>query len=274
MAERTEREAPEPEVVRPRRLDGRVAIVTGGDSGIGRAIVEASAIDGADVALTFHSDEDGGRAAAAAAEGHGVRAMSRQLDARDDEAVERLFDEVEATLGTPHILVNNAGIGQSGTPVAEMTAEAFDAILRTDLYGPFFTCRAFVRRRRDKGPGGKIVNVTSVHEAIPSPEASAYGAAKGGLLAFTRSLSLELAPMRINVNAVAPGLIRTPMTQERTDDPETRAEELPNIPWHRPGQPWEVARLVAYLASFESDYVTGQSFTIDGGLQMDWGQGA
>jgi glucose 1-dehydrogenase len=124
------------------------------------------------------------------------------------------------------------------------------------------------------GGRGKIINITSVHEAIPSPGNAAYGAAKGGLLTFTRSLALELAPLRINVNAIAPGLIRTPMTAKRTEDPEKMREELPNIPWNRPGEPWEVARLALYLASEDSDYVTGQSFTIDGGLVMNWGQGA
>ncbi|WP_354081299.1 SDR family oxidoreductase [Constrictibacter sp. MBR-5] len=94
------------------------------------------------------------------------------------------------------------------------------------------------------------------------------------MLTFTRSLALEVAPLRINVNAVAPGLIRTPMTEVRTEDPDTMARELPNIPWKRPGEPWEVARLALYLASDDADYVTGQSFTIDGGLEMNWGQGA
>jgi glucose 1-dehydrogenase len=103
---------------------------------------------------------------------------------------------------------------------------------------------------------------------------AAYGAAKGGLLTFTRSLALELAPERINVNAIAPGLIRTPMTIKRTDDPEKRREEMPNIPWNRPGEPWEIAKLALYLVSEDADYVTGQSFTIDGGLEMIWGQGA
>lgn len=147
-------------------------------------------------------------------------------------------------------------------------------MIRTNLRGPFLCCRAFIRRRRAVGGRGRIINVTSVHEAIPSPGAAAYGAAKGGLLTLTRSLCLELAPDRINVNAIAPGMIVTPMTAERANDPETRAREIPNIPWRRPGEPWEVARLAVYLASDEADYVTGQSFTIDGGLTMNWGQGA
>jgi glucose 1-dehydrogenase len=155
-----------------------------------------------------------------------------------------------------------------------MTTEEFDLVIKTDLYGPFFCCREFIRRRQAAAGGGKIINITSVHEAIPSPGSAAYGAAKGGLLTFTRSLALELAPLRINVNAIAPGLIRTPMTAERTDDPEKMKEQLPNIPWNRPGEPWEIARLALYLASADSDYVTGQSFTIDGGLEMNWGQGA
>jgi glucose 1-dehydrogenase len=257
-----------------RKLTGRIAIVTGSDSGIGRAVAEAFAMEGADVAVTFHTDEAGARETALSVESFGRRALVRQVDVRAEASVAALFEAVERELGTPGILVNNAGVGSSGVALADTATEDFDAVLKTDLYGPFFCCREFIRRRRRAGPGGKIINITSVHDSIPSPGNAAYGAAKGGLLTLTRSLALELAPQRINVNAVSPGLIRTPMTQERTDDPETRAEEMPRIPWRRPGEPWEVARLVLYLASDEADYVTGQGFTIDGGLEMNWGQGA
>jgi len=255
-------------------LSGKVAIVTGSDSGIGQATAIELARAGADVAITFHSDREGAEETARQAREAGRRALVRQLDVMDEGQVEALFDATEAELGAPDILVNNAGTG-GNAEVAGMSTETWDRVIRTDLYGPFFCCRAFIQRRRRAGAGGgKIVNVTSVHEAIPTPGGAAYGAAKGGLLTFTRSLALELAPLRINVNAVAPGLIRTPMTEERTSDPEAMKKELPRIPWNRPGEPQEVARLALYLASEEADYVTGQSFTIDGGLEMNWGQGA
>lgn len=131
-----------------------------------------------------------------------------------------------------------------------------------------------MRCRRAISGHGRIINITSVHERIPSPESAAYGAAKDGLLTLTRSLCLEVAGDRINLDAIAPGLIHTDMTRERVEDPEVMREPLPNIPWGRPGQPREVARLALYLASDEADYVTGQSFTIDSGLTMNWGQGA
>ena len=256
------------------KLDNRIALITGSDSGMGQAMAEEFAREGADVAVTFHTDEAGAQETRRRVEGHGRRAMVRRVDVRDEAGVAALFEAVERELGTPHILVNNAGVGAGGSSVAETPTEAFDRVIKTDLYGPFFCCREFIRRRQAAGGGGKILNITSVHEAIPSPGNAAYGAAKGGLLTFTRSLALELAPMRINVNAIAPGLIHTPMTAKRVEDPEKMAKELPQIPWNRPGEPWEIARLALYLASGDSDYVTGQSFTIDGGLEMNWGQGA
>jgi glucose 1-dehydrogenase len=256
------------------RLEGKIAVITGSDSGIGQAIAEAFARAGADIVVSYQTDKAGAEESRDRVAAAGRRVITRQLDVRDEASVSALFKAVVAELGPPDILVNNAGIGAGGATVAKTSTEEFDNVIKTDLYGPFFCCREFIHRRHNLGGGGKIINITSVHEAIPSPRNAAYGAAKGGLLAFTRSLALELAPMRINVNAIAPGLIRTPMTAQRVEDPKKRREQMPNIPWRRPGEPWEVARLALYLASHDADYVTGQSFTIDGGLEMNWGQGA
>jgi glucose 1-dehydrogenase len=255
-------------------LENKIALITGSDSGMGQAMAEEFARAGADIALTYHSDKAGAQESCRRVEAAGRKAVMRQVDVRSEASVAALFEAITQELGTPNILVNDAGIGGGGKPVAEISAEEFDRVIKTDLYGPFFCCRDFVRRRQAAGGGGKIVNITSVHEAIPSPGHAAYGAAKGGLLTFTRSLAFEVAPFRINVNAIAPGLIETPMTQERVSDPKRMKAELPNIPWHRPGEPREVARLALYLASADADYITGQSFTIDGGLEMNWGQGA
>jgi glucose 1-dehydrogenase len=256
------------------RLEKKTAFITGSDSGIGQAIAEEFARAGANVALTFHTDEVGAEESRRRVEAAGRKAVVRQVDVRDETSVAAWFEAACRELGAPDILVNDAGVGGGGASVAEMKTEEFDRVIKTDLYGPFFCCREFIRRRQAAGGGGKVVNITSVHEAIPSPGSAAYGAAKGGLLTFTRSLALELAPLRINVNAIAPGLIRTPMTAKRTENSEKMREELPHIPWNRPGEPWEIARLALYLVSEDADYVTGQSFTIDGGLEMNWGQGA
>jgi glucose 1-dehydrogenase len=256
------------------KLDKKLALITGSDSGMGQAMAEEFAKAGAAIVITYHSDQDGAEETCRRVEAAGARAMMRQVDVQDEKSVTGLFEAVAKEFGPPDILVNNAGVGAGGVNVADLTAADFDRVIKTDLYGPFYCCRDFIRRRQKAGGGGKIINITSVHEAIPSPGSAAYGAAKGGLLTFTRSLALELAPLRINVNAIAPGLIRTPMTSKRTEDPAKMKEELPHIPWKRPGEPWEVARLALYLASDDADYVTGQSFTIDGGLEMNWGQGA
>ena len=255
------------------KLAGKIAVITGADSGMGKAMAAVFARKGAHVAITYHSDQQGAQDTLEQIRNAGGRGLVRQVDVRDEHSVSALFKAVDEELGTPDILVNNAGTGKS-KPITELTTEEFDLVIKTDLYGPFFCAREFIWRRQQAGGQGKIINITSVHDSIPSPNNVPYGDAKGGLLTMTRSLALELAPLKINVNAIAPGLIRTPMTEARVDDPQKREEELPNIPWKRPGYPEEIAELALYLVSPESDYVTGQNFTIDGGLEMNWGQGA
>jgi glucose 1-dehydrogenase len=255
------------------KLNGKIAIVTGSDSGIGQGIAEEFARQGADIMVVYLHDRSGAAETRQKVEAAGRRAIVSHTDVRDEHGVAKLFEETERKLGAPYILVNNAGVGASGASVADTTTEEWENVLKTDLYGPFFCCRQFIHKRREAGGHGKIINITSVHEEIPSPGNAAYGAAKGGLRNLTRSLALELAPDRINVVNIAPGLVRTPMTQHRIDDPQAQRSISLNIPWRRAAEPWEIGRLAAYLASEDADYITGQTITIDGGLEMNWGQG-
>ena len=256
------------------KLAGGTAIVTGSDSGIGQAIAVELAAAGADVCVTYHTDEGGAARTRALVEAAGRRAIVLQVDVREEKHVERMFDRTAGDLGVPDILVNNAAVNADGTHVADMATEDWDTVLRTNLYGPFFACRRFIRDRRSAGGGGRIINVTSVHEEIPMVGGGAYDATKGGLRLLTRTLALEVAGDRITVNNIAPGMILTPMNQEALDDPDARADQTRHIPWKRAGRPEEVAKLALYLASTDAEYVTGSSFFIDGGLRMMMGQGA
>lgn len=193
------------------KLNGKVALITGSDSGMGQAMAIAFARESAKVFITWHSDEEGAKATAQKVEQAGGECLIQQLDVTDEASVQALFRKADEQFGTLDILVNNAGMGKSKALV-DLTFDEFDKTIRTDLHGPFLCAREFVRRRQQAGGNGKLLNITSVHDAIPSPNNVAYGAAKGGLLLMTRSLAMELAPLKINVNAIAPGLIRTPMS--------------------------------------------------------------
>ncbi len=254
------------------RLDGKIALITGADSGIGQATAEEFAKAGADVAITFHTDAEGAAHTKSAVEAAGRRAIVAQLDVRDSSAVDALITRVVSELGGLDILVNNAGKGMGGSAtVDELPEDQLDLVLDTNLKGPLHCARAFIRHRKAQGGQGRIVNISSVAQHLPTAQSAPYGMSKAGLGSLSRSLSVELAPHKINVNNIAPGLIQTPMTQERLDDPEKRDASMEQIPWHRAGQPIEIARLALFLASDYGDYVTGQTWTMDGGLTMNWG---
>ena len=254
-------------------LSGRIAAVTGGDSGIGAACALALAEGGADVAIVIH--QDGGAAAAVEAKivAHGRRAARVIADVGDEAQVERALDTVRGTLGVPDILVNSAGLNETGVAVADMELAQWEKLLRTDLTGSFLTSRRFVRDLRDKGASGAIVNITSIHAFAMRVGAADYTAAKGGQDNLTKTMALECAPLGITVNAIAPGMILTPMNADAAD-PEKRAEKESAIPAGRAGKPEEVGRLAAFLASPDASYITGATVVIDGGLSLLMGQGA
>jgi NAD(P)-dependent dehydrogenase (short-subunit alcohol dehydrogenase family) len=242
----------------------RLAIVTGSDSGIGQATARLLAREGFDVGLTSHEDEEGVRQTAEEVEARGQRCFIEPFDAADSDAgavVDRLADQ----LGGLGVLVNVAGTGHADK-VLDLSPDTWRRVIATDLDGPFLCAQRAARRMVEQGQGGRIVNVTSVHEHLPRLGAAAYCAAKAGLGMFTKVLALELGEHGITVNSVAPGEIATPMTG--LEESEAYDEERPGNPLGRPGHVNEVASVIAFLASPRAAYVTGSSYTVDGGLSL------
>ena len=256
------------------RLEGKVALITGSDSGIGQATAIAFAGEGADVVITYHHDADGAADTKAQVEAAGRRALVVQLDISDEAQVAAAFDRAVETFGTLDVLMNNAGVDASGTHVADLATEVFDTAMRTNVYGTFFCCRRFIQLRTMAGGQGKIINVTSVHEDVPNAGGADYDCSKGAMRMLTRTLALELAPLGINVNSLAPGMVLTPFNQASIDDPDLLEKQVQSIPFKRAAQPGEVARLAVFLASSDADYVTGATYVMDGGLMRNLGQGA
>jgi NAD(P)-dependent dehydrogenase (short-subunit alcohol dehydrogenase family) len=240
----------------------RLAIITGADSGMGKATAELLATEGFDVGITFHSDHEGVDDTRAAVEQRGQRCFVAQQDLQSPDTTD-VVDQLVGQLGGVGVLVNNAGTGHSDR-VLDLAYHTWREVLATDLDGPFLCAQRAARYMVDAGTGGRIINVTSVHEHVPRVGAAAYCAAKAGLGMLTQVMALELGQYGILVTSVAPGEISTPMTG--MDESEAYHEERPGNPLGRPGHVNEVASVIAFLASPRSSYVTGTSITVDGGL--------
>src|SRR5215469_7728306 len=251
------------------RLAGKTAAITGGDQGIGRAIAERLAADGADVALCYRSNQAGAQEVVAAITQLGRRGAAIQCDVSKVGDGQRFIASAIEQLGKVDILINNAGL-ERRADFWDVAEADYDAVLNLNLKGLFFLTQAFVRHRMTAKQGGRVINISSVHEELPFPHFASYCASKGGVKMLTRNLSIELAPQGITINSIAPGAIETPINKNLLNDPAKLSALLQNIPLKRLGQPDDVASVAVFLASDESSYATGTTFFIDGGLTWNY----
>lgn len=242
-----------------------VAIVTGADSGIGRATAVRLAADGFDVGVTWHDDQSGARDTAEEVQQHARLAEVRSLDLADLPRQAEVIDELADALGGVDVLVNNSGTSRKGS-LLELSYEDWRHTLAVDLDGAFLCAQRAARRMVEHGRGGRIVNVTSVHEYTPISNGGAYTVAKHGLGGLTKQLALELGRHGVTVNSVAPGMVATPMTGLEDEDPSQHPK--PEFPIPRPGDAREIASCIAWLCSPDARWTTGASFVVDGGFML------
>ncbi|MFO8016058.1 MAG: 3-oxoacyl-ACP reductase family protein [Candidatus Woesearchaeota archaeon] len=244
-------------------LKGKTAVVTGSRRGIGRAIAERLAYAGADVVISDIDQEDCEKTAKEIGGQHDVKAVAVKCDVSSKDDVDSLIRKTVEIFGKIDILVNNAGIFMQ-KPFMEYSEEDFEKLLSINLKG-MYLCSQAAAKEMAKNKYGKIVSIASVAGMVGFSNASAYCASKAAIINLTREIAMELAPHKINVNAVAPGVVETPMTDFVREDKSTYESILANIPWNRQGQPSDIANAVHFFASDEADYVTGQTLPVDGG---------
>ena len=268
-----------PDVVMPecpveKILLGQKALVTGGASGIGRAVAIALGKAGADVVVNYVRGEDQAKEVAAEIGKCGSRAYAHQADVSSEDQVKKMFHKMFQEFGTIDILINNAGL-QKDAPFDEMTIDQWNLVINVNLTGQFLCAREAVREFKRRGvvkavscAAGKIICMSSVHEIIPWAGHVNYAASKGGVMLMMKSIAQEVAPFRIRVNSIAPGAIRTPINRDAWQTPEAYDKLMELVPYNRIGEPEDIARAAVWLASDHADYVNGISLFVDGGMTL------
>ena len=250
-------------------LQGKVAVVTGSGSGIGQAIAERLAQEGANCVVDYRDHVEQAQATADKIATAGGKAILVHADVSVLSDCTNLIEQAWQQLGSCDILVNNAGV-EKGADFWDVTEADYDLVLNVNLKGAFFLTQAFVRKLRDAKKPGRVINISSVHEDMVFPHFSTYCASKGGMRMLMRDLAVELGPLGITVNNIAPGAVETPINTSLLANKPKLDALLANIPLGRLAQPGEIASLAAFLASDDAAYVTGSTYVIDGGLMRNY----
>ena len=258
----------------PKLLKGQKALVTGANSGIGKAVAIALGQAGADVVVNYVRGDDSAEEVAQTISKSGSRALAIQADVSQEPQVHAMFAQMLDRLGTIDILVNNAGL-QKDAPLEEMSLAQWNTVIGVNLTGQFLCAREAVREFRRRGvikeisvSAGKIICMSSVHETIPWAGHVNYAASKGGVMLMMKSIAQEVAPYRIRVNGICPGAIRTPINTGAWATPEAYSALMTLIPYKRIGEPEDIGRVAAFLASDQADYINGASIFVDGGMTL------
>jgi len=252
-----------------KRLEGKVALVTGSSQGIGQGVALRLAQEGAKLIINYHSHPEGADDTLKEIRAAGSDGITVQADLGKTAEIDSLIRQGLSKFGQIDILVNNAGL-EKRAPFWEVQETDYDLVLAVNLKGVFFTTQAFVKQLMARNAPGRIVNISSVHEELPFPHFASYCASKGGLKMLCRNLAIELAPYKITINNVAPGAIETPINTKLLNDKDKLAALLSDIPLRRLGKPADVAGSVAFLASDDADYITGTTLFVDGGLLWNY----
>ena len=255
-------------------LEGQPALVTGANSGIGKAVALGLAASGADVVVNYVVDPAAAEEVAHQIEAGGRRAITIKADVSNEDDVRAMFASAIRHFGTIHISVNNAGL-QRDAPLLDMTIEQWNKVIGVNLTGQFLCAREAVREFKRRGvsqeisaAAGKLVFMSSVHQEIPWAGHANYAASKGGVMQLMRSIAQEVAPLAIRANAIAPGAIRTPINRPAWESPEAYRDLMTLVPYKRIGEPDDIAQAVAWLVSDAADYVTGTTLFVDGGMTL------